>query len=159
MYDEILKQILAKLDQHIGKDPEFKIPGAGIHRYQLGPRWTEAQASEFEASHGLRLPQAYREFLLNAGNGGAGPCSGLLPLREANNGHPRFEGEGAQIDLTRPFPHTTEWNAPALSAGAGTGRQATARWFRAASRRRSTKRQRRSWSPRPSWATHRSRSG
>ena len=40
---------------------------------------------DFEHTHNIELPEGYREFLLNVGNGGAGPFYGLLPLEKWND--------------------------------------------------------------------------
>ena len=34
---------------------------------------TEAEATEFEVKHGITLPEGYRRFLIEVGNGGEGP--------------------------------------------------------------------------------------
>jgi hypothetical protein len=47
----------------------------------LGPVLTEAQISEFEDSHGVRLPEEFRQFLACIGHGGYGPAYGLLPMK------------------------------------------------------------------------------
>jgi hypothetical protein len=49
-------------------------------RLRLNAPLPETAVSKFEADHGVRLPDGYREFLLHVGNGGAGPYYGLLPL-------------------------------------------------------------------------------
>jgi hypothetical protein len=49
------------------------------HRHQLGPVLTAAQVTTFEAEHSVTLPTAYRSFLLDVANGGAGPHYGLFP--------------------------------------------------------------------------------
>lgn len=69
--------------------------GEQAHRFRLNPPLPERQASEFEARHGVALPRGYRAFLVELGDGGAGPYYGLLPLahtldaalHEAPDGH------------------------------------------------------------------------
>ncbi|MFO0891093.1 MAG: SMI1/KNR4 family protein [Isosphaeraceae bacterium] len=76
------------------------------------PPLTEAEALEFEASHAVTLPEGYRRFIIEIGNGGEGPPSyGLVPL--ASWPHSPAEPEAAyweQLpDLARPFPFTKPW--------------------------------------------------
>lgn len=54
-----------------------------IHGYQLNPPLTEDALVEVEAANGFTVPEQYRRFLLNAGNGGAGPYGGILSLEES----------------------------------------------------------------------------
>ncbi|PYE49491.1 HEAT repeat domain-containing protein [Deinococcus yavapaiensis] len=57
--------------------------GSGAHHFHLGPPLGEADVAAFEAQHGVRLPDAYRDFLVHVGNGGAGQDYGLYSLHEA----------------------------------------------------------------------------
>lgn len=52
------------------------------HQYRLGPCLTDAEISEFERQHDSTLPDEYRRFLMEVGNGGAGPEYGLYKLGE-----------------------------------------------------------------------------
>ncbi len=54
--------------------------GASRHGHRLAPRIELEELIRFEASIGARLPEDYRAFLLQIGNGGAGPYYGLEPL-------------------------------------------------------------------------------
>jgi hypothetical protein len=40
---------------------------------------------QFEKHHNITLPDDYRRFILQAGNGGAGPHYGLLPLENIDH--------------------------------------------------------------------------
>ena len=73
-------------------DGKFQVFGSKHHRYRLGPPLSERELAEFEFSKGVRLPEDYRQFLANVGNGGAGPYYGLESL------HPQLR------DLSQPFP-------------------------------------------------------
>jgi hypothetical protein len=56
--------------------------GSEKHHFQLHPPLSEEGVREFEAREAVRLPSGYRDFLLRAGNGGAGPYYGLLKLED-----------------------------------------------------------------------------
>ena len=51
--------------------------------YEMGAPIGAAALAQLEMSQGLELPDEYREFLLDVGNGGAGPGYGLYSLEEA----------------------------------------------------------------------------
>jgi hypothetical protein len=97
-------EIGSKLDRCRILDSDLKLFGANTHRYQLGLRLAETTVREYEERHSLQLPADYRTFLLQVGNGGAGPCYGLYPLG--------FFADYQVGDLSKPFPHTAAWNVP-----------------------------------------------
>lgn len=65
----------------------------------------------FETRHGIHLPEDYRAFLRNVGNGGAGPYYGILSLEEWASGDDETDDE----TLSRPcllsehLPLTVGW--------------------------------------------------
>src|SRR5688572_19502657 len=75
------KEVLQKIEQLRSRDAAFELFGASTHRYKFNPPLQPEQVAAFEASHAVRLPEDYRDFILNVGNGGAGPCYGIYPLR------------------------------------------------------------------------------
>lgn len=81
------------------------------HRYQLGPCLSEAEVSAFEARHSLSLPADYRAFLLEVGDGGAGPYYGLYSLAKALTIVQRKVGNPPDV-LSRPFPHAEPYLHP-----------------------------------------------
>src|SRR5262245_46434372 len=86
---------------------------AKSHRYVLNPPLTEKEVRAFEAAHGIALPTDYRDFLINVGNGGAGPEYGIFKLGETDVGRgfaPWDEDDGFVGTLSAPFPHTGPWN-------------------------------------------------
>jgi hypothetical protein len=54
--------------------------GAATHRYRRGVPISESRLAEIEAAGQVRLPEDYRDFLLEFGDGGAGPYYGLVAL-------------------------------------------------------------------------------
>ena len=95
-------------------DQERKIFGSQGHDYQLNPPVPEAVISALESKHRLRLPEDYRYFVTQIGNGGAGPFYGLFPFGMQDNGHGFGPWEGGFLvgDLSAAFPHDGPWNLP-----------------------------------------------
>jgi SMI1 / KNR4 family (SUKH-1) len=81
-------------------DPGLGVFGADAHRYRLNPPVTIEQLRDFESLHSVTLPSDYRQFLLEAGNGGAGPYYGLLSL----------DASPVYGDLAKPFALTEAWS-------------------------------------------------
>ncbi|SEF21725.1 HEAT repeat-containing protein [Amycolatopsis pretoriensis] len=76
-------RIVEKLDR-AAADPRLRdLFGAGHHRFRLNPALPADEIATFEAEHDIRLPESYRTFLLEVGDGGAGPGYGLLRLADA----------------------------------------------------------------------------
>jgi hypothetical protein len=87
--------------------------GANSHRFLLNKPLTEAVVYDFELRHSVRLPEDYRTFLTEIGNGGAGPFYGVFPLGMKDTGFEfepwHEEGEFVGV-LSKSFPFETEWN-------------------------------------------------
>jgi hypothetical protein len=85
-----------------------------VHRYELNPPLSEAEVRTFEVQHRIVLPSDYRDFLLQVGNGGAGPAYGVFKLGWMDGCSPRDivwrEDDGFVGCLSEPFPHTEAWN-------------------------------------------------
>lgn len=99
---------LAELDR---RDPRRKVFGSGSHDYKLNPPLPASVIEAFEGRHGVSLPEDYRHFITEVGDGGAGPYYGLLPFGKDDDDRD-WEGGGLVGDPGRPFPHTTAWNLP-----------------------------------------------
>lgn len=80
--NERLLRIKEKLQKLAQFDPQCTLFGAAKHKYSLNPKKTPLELESFEAQHNLTLPQEYRDFLIQLGNGGAGPYYGLFSLEE-----------------------------------------------------------------------------
>jgi len=78
----------------------------------FNPPIAESELQEFEASHGIYLPEGYREYLLRIGNGGEGPpCYGLDQLGQSADDMPEGQSkEWTELPHIRdPFPFTHYW--------------------------------------------------
>lgn len=75
-----LARIQAKLSAARAADETLAVFGASSHRYQLHNPVPEAELQQLETSYGIRLPEAYRRFMREVGNGGAGPFYGIYQL-------------------------------------------------------------------------------
>ena len=70
-------------------------------RYLLAPPVGDAEVRSFEARIGVTLPEEYRSFLLEVGNGPPRPSLGLRSLDRT---------VPDDVDPAAPFPHTEAWN-------------------------------------------------
>jgi len=107
-------QILEKLDTLRRLDAERNIFGASSHDYQLNPCLGETDINSVEDQYTIHLPDDYRNFLLEVGNGGAGPYYGVFRLGEQDDGWGFRPWEGGFLvgDPSVPFPYHDNWNLP-----------------------------------------------
>lgn len=104
-----VEHVLSRLAAMAGADPKCQKFGAGRHRYRLEPVLSEAEVSAFEEQHGVTLPEAYRNFVTQVGDGGAGPFYGLFRLKESRRRDAEWEEREIPDFLATPFPHTEAW--------------------------------------------------
>jgi hypothetical protein len=102
-------RLLGELDR---RDWRRRVFGAAFHQYKLNPPLSDSVVAAFERRYGVSLPEDYRSFVTEVGNGGAGPYYGVLPFGKDDDDHD-WEGGGLVGDPSKPFPHTTAWNLPA----------------------------------------------
>jgi SMI1 / KNR4 family (SUKH-1) len=76
---DFIKNAVAALAE---RDRALEHFGALGHRYRLNAQLTESEIAAFEQHYGARLPEDYRGFLIQVGNGGAGPHYGIFKLGE-----------------------------------------------------------------------------
>ncbi len=86
-YDKQIKRIKLKLIKAKVVDLRRKAFGASHHKYRFGRLVGDWKVRAFEKAHSIRLPDCYRQFVLQVGNGGmfngqsmAGPFYGIYPL-------------------------------------------------------------------------------
>ena len=78
--DARVAEIGRRLEWFRQEDRACTVFGASEHRYELAAPTSEDDLSGFEREHDVRLPEDYRAYLANLGNGGAGPFYGLSAL-------------------------------------------------------------------------------
>lgn len=77
-----IEELRSLLEKAKATDADLKQFGAEHHKYQWNPPASLKEIEEFEQETGISLPDGYRNFLLQAGNGGAGPFYGLFSLEQ-----------------------------------------------------------------------------
>ena len=85
-----------------------------MHGYTFGPTLSESEIAAFEQAHGIRLPDDYRLFLREAGNGGVRRRTGTTRGSSApgpDYGITELEETASDCDLGRPFPYREEEGA------------------------------------------------
>lgn len=82
MMTDTLEELRQLLEKARTADAELKQFGAKDHQYQWNPPAALAEVEAFERDLGVTLPEGYRDFLLQAGDGGAGPFYGLFSLEQ-----------------------------------------------------------------------------
>mgnify|MGYP001302896578 CR=1 FL=1 len=109
----ILQELKAKHDKlkkldggGIFKSGTYEVFGSDTHRYIFNPCLPENTLHSFESQFSCTLPNEYRQFLVQIGNGGSGPGYGLFALLDWN-----FELEiNDENFLSTDFPHVDKWN-------------------------------------------------
>ena len=71
------KQRIAELSH---RNSIHRLFGSELHRFQISPCLTGSELGELESAYGISVPTEYRNYLLNFGNGGAGPGYGVVPF-------------------------------------------------------------------------------
>lgn len=108
---EQISIIKTKLNELTKKDPIFKIFGANSHCYKTNPLLSESEIHDFEIKNQIKLPEGYREFLKQVGNGGAGPYYGLQALQDGLFASLDYKNPNELVELSKEFPCTEPWNA------------------------------------------------
>jgi hypothetical protein len=107
------KPTIIRLLTELGRNDRRRLLfGSKAHDYKLNPPIELSTIEQFEARHGIRLPDDYRRFITEIGNGGVGPNDGLLPFGGAEEGR-SWEESDLIGDVSQPFPHIEAWNLPA----------------------------------------------
>jgi len=105
---EKIASIKAKLAQLVIRDLDTTVVASAN---RLGECLNEDQISQFERQIGCRLPEDYRRFLGEVGNGGFGPGLGLTPLGADSLIDPRIPVDGQfKLNPSASFPYVSDWN-------------------------------------------------
>jgi hypothetical protein len=97
--------VTGDLEQRVSRIKN-KIAERGL---QLNPPASLGEVEFFEARSQVRLPEEYRRFLLEIGDGGGGPPEyGLMKLGQVPKDRGADAGEALE-HLHRPFPLTRHW--------------------------------------------------
>lgn len=95
---EQLEAIRIKLARLKELDSSYSGFGSESHKNILNKRLTQSDIEQYQTKYNIILPEEYAQFLMHIGNGGAGPCYGLLPLEENEN----------SINISEVFPYQFE---------------------------------------------------
>lgn len=83
------------------------------HHFQLNARLSEADVKRFEAQHRVELPEDYRRFVIELGDGGMCPVYWMYPLSQYFDTY--TSSSHSDDDLTdflcSPFPHSQVWGS------------------------------------------------
>lgn len=102
-----ISEIKDKLNELRLLDKSFEIFGSPSHKYKFNTPLSIEALNSFEEQFEIQLPQDYKLFLSEIGNGGAGPFYGIHPLqRDLGQFNPKNKFEFLKFD----FPHSECWN-------------------------------------------------
>ncbi len=105
-----IERIKQKFQELKKKDKNLTVFGSSGHQYKLSGTKSEIELKDFETKYKITLPEPYRFFLKEIGNGGAGPYYGLEKLEsgiylDLDNKNSTF-----QVDPSKEFQFTEAWN-------------------------------------------------
>jgi hypothetical protein len=125
MIEHQIRRILDKLCKARAADAKLEVFGAESHHYVLHPPATLQAVSEIEEHLAITLPESYRRFLLEVGNGGegyngsgAGPFYGIYGL-EGRLGRDWQGKVAAKPCILSPGMSQSEWSALLKALGLG----------------------------------------
>lgn len=105
-----IESILHHLDKLRNADQDLVVFGASRHKYRLNEPLSESTVSAFEKRFEITLPEDYRQFLILAGDGGAGPDYGLETLEDSLYADLDYKRDNEFMNPAVPFPITEPWN-------------------------------------------------
>jgi SMI1 / KNR4 family (SUKH-1) len=105
-----IQRIKQKLQELKKIDQKLTVFGASNHRYELSEVKSEMELTDFESKYKITLPEPYRLFLKEMGNGGAGPYYGIEKLESGIYSDLDYKNPMYKIDPSKEFPFTQAWN-------------------------------------------------
>src|SRR5258708_24579144 len=105
------EELRQRIELLLERQPD--IFGANGHHFEMNAPLSEEHVQAFDRRRRISLPDDYRWFITNVGNGGAGTYYGVVPLGEMDDGDEIKSWEENDVmvgSLSMPFPHTTSWN-------------------------------------------------
>lgn len=123
---EQTRRILAKLSQAKAADPKLEVFGSDAHGYVVHAPASSQVVNDFEARLAITLPAAYRQFLLEVGNGGdgyngsaAGPFYGVYGVGDSMGAmqSDSLVNVVARPCVLSPGMSTVDWEALVASVG------------------------------------------
>jgi hypothetical protein len=119
-YNEQIQRIKKKLLEAKKTDKNLKVFGADRHKYVLNKPATQHEILEFEKKYSIQLPNCYKSFIQQVGNGGisfanssAGPFYGIYPLGKYVDELIQYNTEKYLKNTCIMFPKMTDeyWNS------------------------------------------------
>jgi hypothetical protein len=98
-----------KLIQLANLDTDCEIFGSELHQYKIHPCLSSVQIQLFEQKYNTLLPNDYRNFLLEIGNGGAGPGYGLIGIGSESEFIEVIQPKDSNF-FAKSFPLKSSWN-------------------------------------------------
>ncbi len=105
-----MNKIRLQLNELRQLDQNNELFGSDSHEYILNPVITFDKIEQFEKNFKIKLPSDFSNFLLQIGNGGAGPYYGLLSLEDSMFQDLDHSDDNYLLNPDKPFPHTDKWN-------------------------------------------------
>jgi hypothetical protein len=107
---EQLERIKQKLELLKSKDNRLTNFGAQKHKYIFNKMVSQDTIEAFEKKYSITLPDEYKSFLTQIGNGGAGPYYGLESLEDSLLEDLDYRETDRLTLPDQPFPLTEAWN-------------------------------------------------
>ena len=105
-----IDRIKEKLKLLKNLDTGLSLFGASKHQYKLNRPLDPEIIKRFETNSRIKLPEEYIKFLIEIGNGGAGPYYGLEPLENSLFQDLDYKKPDFLLNPSAPFIHTNAWN-------------------------------------------------
>ncbi|MGI1679207.1 MAG: SMI1/KNR4 family protein [Cellvibrionaceae bacterium] len=104
---QLIKENLSKLE---ALDKKCNLFGSSSHNYRLNDPLSDSVISAFEEKNSITLPEEYRSYIAEIGNGGVGPYYGLQTLENSLFSDLDYKRPGELVKPSEPFPFTEPWN-------------------------------------------------